>query len=61
MKQIISANAAAKIIGCPARMVRERLRRGMWTFGKAYPPDEKHSQWTYEINVRLLTKFLKGE
>lgn len=60
MKKIISASAAAKLIGCDSQMVRERLRRGMWTFGRAIPPDKDHAYWTYEVYPDALGKYLRG-
>ena len=33
MREIMSAAAAAKIIGCSPQMVREQMRRGNWDLG----------------------------
>lgn len=33
MREIMSASAAAKIIGCSPQMVREQMRRGNWDLG----------------------------
>jgi len=58
MKRIISAEEAARIIGCSSQMVRERLKRGIWQFGRAIPPETKNGYWTYEVYVDKLNKYL---
>lgn len=57
-KQILNATEAAKVIGCNPQKVRERLKRGMWKFGKAYPPDKDCEVWRYEIPRAKLYSFL---
>lgn len=59
MKQILNACQAARIIGCSPQMVRERIKRGIWTFGK-YIPKEKTGRKndTYEIILNDLYKYL---
>lgn len=32
-KNIISAAEAARMLGCPAQKVRERMKRGIWKIG----------------------------
>ena len=36
-KNMMSASKAAEILGCSAQMVRERIKRGIWTFGEHIP------------------------
>ena len=62
MKNIISAEEASRRIGCSPQLVRERLKRGMWSFGMAYSPKVTGlTQWVYEVYVDQLEEFLKGE
>ena len=61
MKKIISASAAARLIGCDPQVVRERLRKGIWKFGRAIPPKEHRLNWTYEVYPEALEEYLKGE
>ena len=60
MKRILTAREAAGYLGCPAQLVRERLRKGIWTFGRAIPPNEKKT-WTYEIYTEKLLEYIKGK
>jgi len=60
-KRIISAKAAAVRLGCSPQMVRERLKRGIWKFGRALPPNETHRHYIYEIYSDQLEEYLKGE
>ena len=39
-KEMMSAAAAGRVLGCSAQMVRERIKRGIWKFGE-YIPKEK--------------------
>lgn len=60
MHDILTARAAAKVIGCGAQEVRHKLRIGVWTFGRAISPKEnKQKQWSYEINKNDLARFLQ--
>ncbi len=60
MYDILTARAAAKVIGCGAQEVRHKLRVGVWTFGRAISPKEsKLKQWQYEINKKDLARFLQ--
>lgn len=61
MKRIISARRAAQIIGCSSQLVRERLKRGIWTFGRAIKPASSNGYWLYEVYVDEMEKYLKGE
>lgn len=59
MSRIISANRTAKILGVTPQLVRERLKRGVWAFGRAIPPSESGKQhWTYEVYVPQLMRYL---
>lgn len=60
MKDILSANQTARIIGCAPQMVRERIKRGIWTFGTVVTAKEAgNTQNSYEINKRALAEWLK--
>lgn len=60
--RIISAQKAAKLLGVDQRTVAERLRNGIWTFGRAIPPEQSGKRyWTYEVYVDLLQNYLRGE
>ena len=48
MKEIISAAEAARILNCRPQKVRERIKAGRWTFGKAIPPAKPGGQITYK-------------
>ena len=57
---ILSAEQAAVLLRCPAQKVRERLKRGLWCFGRAYSPEETGlKQWTYEVYADQLESFMK--
>ena len=59
MSRIISANKTAKILGVTPQLVRERLKRGVWTFGRAISPEESGKEhWTYEVYVPKLMEYL---
>ena len=60
-KKIISAKAAAIMLGCSYQMVRERLKKGIWTFGRAIPPNDTHRYYIYEVYSDQLMEYLKGE
>lgn len=60
-KQVLTAQEAARILGCTSQKVRERMRRGLWDLGRAIPPEETgKSTWTYEIMRHKLEAF-QGE
>lgn len=44
-KEILSANEAAKILGCSAQMVRERIKRGIWKFGECIPKSKSGNEF----------------
>ena len=55
----MSANEAARIIGCTGQMVRERIKRGIWTFGEYIPASKTgNKQDSYLINRKKLMKYL---
>lgn len=60
MQCIINSTQAAKIIGCSAQRVRERIKRGVWTFGSVVTPKQagRGIQNCYEINVQKLANYL---
>ena len=60
MYDILSANQAAKVIGCTPQKVRERLKRKIWTFG-VYIPKSKtgFKQNNYDISKKELAEFLR--
>ena len=60
MYDILSANQAAKVIGCTPQKVRERLKRKIWTFGVVIPANKTgHCQDSYEISKKQLASFLR--
>ena len=59
MKDILSANQTARIIGCSPQTVRERIKRGIWTFGTVVTAKEAgNTQNSYEINKYQLAAHL---
>ena len=59
MKDIINAVQASKIIGCGPQMVRERIKRGIWTFGNVVTAKEAgRTLNSYEINIQKLADHL---
>lgn len=61
MKEIISARAAAKIIGCSAEAVRQRIKAGIWTFGERIPKEKNGNKIdTYLISRKKLERYLEG-
>ena len=58
-KPLLSAQEAAKIIGCSPQMVRERIKRGIWTFGEVIPKSKSgNAQNSYLINRQKLMRYL---
>lgn len=57
-KNIISAAEAARMLGCPAQKVRERMKRGIWKIGVVR---KNGSNYTYDVSVQKLDALLKGE
>lgn len=59
MRDIINSTQAAKVIGCGPQMVRERIKRGIWTFGSVVTAKQSgRMQNAYEINITKLANFL---
>lgn len=59
MKEILSAAKAAKVIGCSEQMVRERIKKRIWKFGKVVNKKESGmSNNSYEISKRALAEWL---
>lgn len=57
-KNIISAAEAARMLGCPAQKVRERMKRGIWKIGKV---SKVGNNYTYDVSVQKLDALMKGE
>lgn len=59
MQDILSAAQTAKVIGCAPQRVRERIKRGIWTFGVVVTGKESGKiKSSYEINKRELSVWL---
>ena len=59
MREILSAAQAARVIGCAPQMVRERIKRGIWTFGSVVTAKQSgNAQSSYEIKKRDLADWL---
>ncbi len=59
MREILSASQAARVIGCGPQMVRERIKRGIWTFGSVVTAKQSGNvQSSYEIKKRDLADWL---
>ena len=59
-KDILSANQTARIIGCAPQMVRERIKRGTWTFGAVVTAKQSGNiKNSYEINKHALAEWLR--
>ncbi len=60
MREILNASETARVIGCAPQMVRERIKRGIWTFGSVVTAKQSgNMQNAYEINKRDLADWLK--
>lgn len=60
MDDVLSALQTARVIGCGSQKVRERIKRGIWTFGTVVTADQSGNvQNSYEINKRALAEWLK--
>lgn len=58
-KEIMSASEAARILGCTAQAVRERIRLGIWDFGECIPKKKtKNKSDTFVIYRRKLYKHM---
>ena len=59
MREILSAAQTARVIGCAPQMVRERIKRGIWTFGSVVTAKQSGNvQWSDEIKKRDLADWL---
>ena len=59
MQDILNSSQAARVIGCGPQMVRERIKRGIWTFGIVVTAMEAgNTQNSYEINKYQLAAHL---
>lgn len=59
MREILSAAQTARVIGCAPQMVRERIKRGIWTFGSVVTAKQSGNvQSSYEIKKRDLADWL---
>ena len=60
MQDILTANQTARVIGCGPQRVRERIKRGIWTFGSVVTRKESGNAQknTYEINKYKLAEWL---
>ena len=59
MREILSAAQTARVIGCAPQMVRERIKRGIWTFGSVVTAKQSGNvQSSYEIKKRELADWL---
>lgn len=59
MREILSAAQTARVIGCAPQMVRERIKRGIWTFGSVVTAKQSgNAQSSYEIKKRDLADWL---
>lgn len=59
MKQILNACQAARIIGCNPQIVRERIKRNIWTFGRFIPKEKTGKKLdSYEIVLNDLCRYL---
>lgn len=60
MYDILNAAQTARAIGCGQQRVRERIKRGIWTFGVAIPPKQSGNiANSYEINKVALAEWLR--
>lgn len=56
--EMMSAQAAAKILGCSPQAVRERIKRGIWKFGE-YIPKSKTGNATKDTYCIYRSKLYK--
>lgn len=60
MTDVLSAAQAAKVIGCSPQKVRERIKRGIWTFGMSATAKQTGlTRASYEVNKHSLAEWLK--
>ncbi len=58
-REILSAAAAARYIGCAPQKVREHIRAGVWKFGVCIP--KKGAKDEFLIYRRQMINFFEGE
>lgn len=60
MRDVLNAVQAAKVIGCGPQKVRERIKRGIWTWGTVVTAKEAGNTKNngYEINLQELADWL---
>ncbi|MEH2949013.1 hypothetical protein [Sporofaciens sp. JLR.KK001] len=60
MYEILNAAQTARVIGCGPQKVRERIKRGIWTFGSVVTAKQSgNTENSYEINKGALAEWLK--
>ncbi len=60
--EILSAKQAAKILGVSPQCVRERIKRGIWTFGEMIPKEKTGNKYdSYCIYRKKLYKHIGDE
>lgn len=60
-KEVMSAKAAAQILGCTPQAVRERIRLGIWDFGECIPKNlTGRKSDSFVIYRRKLYKHIGG-
>lgn len=59
MRDVLNAVQAAKVIGCGPQKVRERIKRGIWTWGTVVTAKEAGNLNNgYEVNLQELADWL---
>lgn len=51
MKEILSAQEAARVIGCSPQKVRERMKRGLWDLGEVISKRDLGNTTKTEYNI----------
>lgn len=60
MYDILNASQTARVIGCSPQKVRERIKRGIWTFGSVVTAKQSgNTENSYEINKGALAEWLR--
>ena len=60
MYDILNAAQTARVIGCGQQKVRERIKRGIWTFGSVVTAKQSgNTENSYEINKQDLAEWLR--
>lgn len=59
VRDVLNAVQAAKVIGCGPQKVRERIKRGIWTWGTVVTAKEAGNLNNgYEVNLQELADWL---